>query len=261
MAGARSMPTAEALPTAHSTAHRPAAHRPTAHRPTAHRPTAHHPAVSALVDCPIVSRTPVGAEARGLARDFCRRVGLEAELINAQSIGAPLRRRIARYPDRRPREDLLRDLERNWREARPQQFRLEFRSAWKGRDVFMMERAVTRLDAFRLPHWDANDYGVEVVDTWFAVARGRPDAGKRSRIWIGSHALARWYQRGRARSDAQLLHDIGVGAAIDSSDRDAFPDLDDVRVPVDNAAGWRGAMMVAAEADENALVFHARTFF
>src|SRR5262245_1772822 len=131
---------------------------------------------------PRINRTPVSAEARGLARDFCRRVNFEARLINDQAIGGPLRRRMARYPDRRPREGLLRDLERNWREAKPQQFRLEFHSFWDGRDVFMKERAVTTLDAFRLPHWDANDYGVEIVDTWFAVTRGRAAAGKRSRL-------------------------------------------------------------------------------
>jgi hypothetical protein len=217
--------------------------------------------MSALVDVTVTNRTPISSEARGLARDFCRRVGLEAELINEQAIGAPLRRRIARYPDRRPREDLVRDLERRWREAKPQQFRLEFRSLWKGRDVVMVERAVTRLDAFRLPHWDANDFGVEVVDTWFAVKRGRATAGKRSRMWIGSHALARWYQRSRARSDVRLLHDIGIAAAIDPSDRDTCPDLDDVRIPVDVAASWRGAMMLAPETDDDELVFYAKTFF
>jgi hypothetical protein len=217
--------------------------------------------MSVLLDITVATRTPISSEARGLARDFCRRVGLEAELINEQAIGAPLRRRMARYRDRRPREDLLRDLERRWREAKPQQFRLEFRSSWKGRDVVMMERAVTRMDAFRLPHWDANDFGVEVVDTWLAIKRGRATAGKRSRMWIGSHALARWYQRSRARSDARLLYDIGIAAAIDPSDRNAYPDLDDVRVPVNEAANWRGAMMLAPEADDDELVFYARTFF
>jgi hypothetical protein len=173
---------------------------------------------------------------------------------------SPLQRRIARYPDRRPREDLLRDLERQWRQTKPQYFRLAFCCSWKGKDVFMRERAVTGLSAFRLVHWESDDYGVEVVDTWFAVIRGRPDAGKRSRMWIGSHALGRWYQRSRARSDAQLLHDIGVGAAVDTSDRDRFPDLDDVRVPLDTTAEWRGAMMIPPDADKNELVFYARTF-
>jgi hypothetical protein len=48
----------------------------------------------------------------------------------------------------------------------------------------MTERAVTALNGFRLPHWDADDYGVEVVDTWFEVSRRRVDAGMRSRMWI-----------------------------------------------------------------------------
>jgi len=106
----------------------------------------------------------------------------------------------------------------------------------------------------------ANDYGAEVVDTWFEVSRRRVDAGMRSRMWIGSHALARWYQRSGARSDARLLHDIGIGAAIDSADRETFPDPDDVRVPVDVAASWRGAMIVAPEADDDELVSYAKTF-
>jgi hypothetical protein len=65
------------------------------------------------------------------------------------------------------------------REAEPKQFRLEFRSTWQGRDVFMLERAVTTLQAFRLAHWDSNDYGVEVLNTWFEARRGRVLAGRR----------------------------------------------------------------------------------
>jgi len=39
--------------------------------------------------------------------------------------------------------------------------------------VFTIEPAVTVLNAFRIPHRDANDYGVEVVDTWFQVDDAR----------------------------------------------------------------------------------------
>jgi hypothetical protein len=214
-------------------------------------------AKSALVDRTTHSTTPISAEARGLARDFCRRVGEEARRLNQQAIAAPLRHRIARYPDRRPREGMLRDLERSWREAQPQQFRLQFDCTWRGRDVWMQERAVTVLNAFRLPHWDANDYGIEVVDTWFEVSRRRIDAGMRSRMWIGSHALARWYQRSGARSDARLLQDIGIGAAAHPQD---VPDPNNVRISVDLAASWRGAIMLAPEAEEDEPVFYARTF-
>jgi hypothetical protein len=119
--------------------------------------------MSGLAYDPVVSKVPISAEAPGLARDFCRRVCREAKSLNEQTIGAPMVRRIARYPDRRPRDGLLRDLERGWREAKPQQFRLDFRSSWRGRD-----------DKFRLPHWDANDYGLAVMDTRFEVIRRRP---------------------------------------------------------------------------------------
>jgi hypothetical protein len=217
--------------------------------------------MSELAFDPVISKVPISAEARGLARDFCRRVSREARSINEQTIGAPLRRRIARHPDRRPRDGLVRDLERRWREAEPQQFRLEFSSSWRGRDVFMMERAVTMVDAFRLPHWDANDYGVAIMDTWFEVSRGHAKAGVHTRMWIGSHALGRWYQRSSTRSDEQLLHDIGFGAAIDTNDRTTFPDLDDVRVRVNAAEGWRGALMLAPEDEGDDLVFYAKTFF
>jgi hypothetical protein len=57
-----------------------------------------------------------------------------------------------------------------------------------------------------------------------------------------------------------LLHDIGLGAAIDTYDRKTFPDLDDVRVPVNAAEGWRGAMMLAPEDDGDDLLFFAKTF-
>ena len=76
-------------------------------------------------------------------------------------------------PERRPRDALLRDLERRWREADPQHFRLTFTSTRDGRDIFISERAVTMLDAFRLPHWDSNNYGVVVWDTWLAVENVR----------------------------------------------------------------------------------------
>jgi hypothetical protein len=69
--------------------------------------------MSELAYAPLVSRLPISAEARGLARDFCQRVSREAKSINEQAIGAPLRCRLARYPDRRPRDGLLRDLERS----------------------------------------------------------------------------------------------------------------------------------------------------
>jgi hypothetical protein len=214
----------------------------------------------AFADAAVIHRTPISAEARGLARDFCRRVGQEATRLNEQPIGEPLRHRVARYPDRRPRESMLRDLERRWRDAQPQQFRLQFHCTWQGKNVFMTERAVTVLTAFRLQHWDANDYGVEVVDTWLDVSRRKVDAGMRSRMWIGSHALARWYQRSGARSDARLLHDIAIGAAVDPSDREAFPHLDDVHVPVGVAASWRGAIMMAPETDDDELVLYVKTF-
>jgi hypothetical protein len=54
----------------------------------------------ALVLDSVAAKVPVSAEARGLARDFCHRVGHEAKRLNEQAIDAPLRRRIARYPDR-----------------------------------------------------------------------------------------------------------------------------------------------------------------
>ena len=123
-----------------------------------------------------------------------------------------------------------------------------------------MERAVTVVDAFRLVHWDDNDHGVAVMDTWMEVRGGRARAGVRSRMWIGSHALARWYQRSGARSDERLLYDIGLGAAIDTYDRKAFPDLDDIRVPINAAESWRGAIMLAPEDDGDDLVFHVKTF-
>jgi hypothetical protein len=216
--------------------------------------------MSDLADDPTLTKTPVSAEARGLARDFCRRVGWEAKLVNEQAIGAHLRRRMARYPDRRPRDGMLRDLERSWRNVEPKQFRLEFCSTWQGRNVFMMERAVTTLRAFRLAHWDSNDYGVEVLDTWFEVRGGRTLAGVRSRMLIGSHALARWYQRSSAKSDEQLLKHIRVGADVDTSDRGTFPDLDDIRVWVGATGDWRGAMMLTPEDEGDELVFYAKTF-
>jgi hypothetical protein len=217
--------------------------------------------MSGLVLDSVSGKTPIDAEARGLARDFCQRVGREARLLNERALGTPLRRRIARYPDRRPRDDLLRDLERQWRDVNEQQFRLAFRSSWRGKDFFVMERAVTVVDAFRLLHWDSNDYGVAVMDSWMEVRRGQASAGVRSRMWIGSHALARWYQRSGSRSNERLLRDIGVGAAIDASDRVMFPDLDDVRVPINAAEAWRGSMMLAPEDEGDNLVFYAKTFF
>lgn len=216
--------------------------------------------MSDLADHPALARTPVGAEARGLARDFCRRVAREAAMINEQGIGAPLRRRIARYPDRRPRDALLVDLERGWRNTEPKRFRLAFRCDRQGRDVFMQERAVTTVRAFRLAHWDSNDYGVEVMDTWFEVRRGRAEAGLRSCMVIGSHALGRWYERSSTKSDEHLLKHIGIGAAIDASDRTAFPDLDDVRVGVSATSGWRGAIMLTPEDEGDEMVFYAKTF-
>jgi hypothetical protein len=142
----------------------------------------------------------------------------------------------------------------------PQQFRLEFRSSSQGKSFFVLERAVTVVDAFRLLHWGENDYGVAVMDTWMKVNNGRASAGVRSLMWIGSHALARWYQRSGSRSDARLLHDIGLGAAIDTHDRTAFPDVDDVRVPINATESWRGAMMLAPEDEGDDLVFYAKTF-
>jgi hypothetical protein len=99
------------------------------------------------------------------------------------------------------------------------------------------------------------------MDTWMEIRRGRASAGVRSRMWIGSHALARWYQRSGSRSDERLLRDIGVGAAIDLSDRAAFPDVDDVRVPIDSTEAWCGSMMLAPEDEGDDLVFYAKTFF
>jgi hypothetical protein len=209
----------------------------------------------------VVSKTPISAEARGLARDFCRRVGHEARLMNEQAIGAPLRRRMARYPGRRPRDHMLRDLERDWRDAKPQHFRLEFQAEWRGKNFFIRERAVTVVEAFRLLHWNDDDYGVSVMDTWMGVERDHLSAGVRSRMWIGSHALARWYQRSGARSDERLLRDIGLGSVIDTDDRTAFPDLDDVRIPVNGTGeGWRGAMMLPPDDEDEGLVFYVKTF-
>jgi hypothetical protein len=206
------------------------------------------------------TRTPISTEARGLARDFCRRVGVEAALLNEQEIGTPLRRRMARYPDRRPRDSLLVDLERRWRSSEPQQFRLSFECAWSGRDVRMRERAVIPLRAFRLAHWQSNDHGVEIIDNWFEVRRGRAQAGLCSRMVVGSHALGRWYERSGFRSDAQLLQHLGLGATPDATDHAHHPDLDDARVPVNATAAWRGAIMLTPEDEGDGLIFYAKTF-
>jgi hypothetical protein len=214
-----------------------------------------------VISSPALARMPISAEARGLARDFCRRVGDESRLMNQQGIGGPLRSRMARYPNRRPRDSMLRDLERDWRAACPQSFRLDFHSSWRGKSFAVSERAVTLVDAFRLLHWNDDDYGVCVTDTWMRVDRDVVSAGVRSRMWVGSHALARWYQRSGVRTDERLLQDIAAGAAIDPDDRTAFPDLDDVRVAV-NAGGeaWRGALMLAPEDEDEGLIFYAKTF-
>jgi hypothetical protein len=213
-----------------------------------------------LVD-PVITKVPISSEARGLARDFCRRVRSEAKLVNEQAVGSPLRRRIARHPDRRPRDSMLYDLERVWRDVQPQKFRLEFKTKRQGKLFFISERAVTVLDSFRLTHWNDHDHGVAVMETWVEVNRDGAQAGFQSRMWIGSHAIARWYQRSALRSDDRLLRDIALGAAIDANDRMAFPNLDDVRVPVNVAGeGWRGAIMLSPEDEGDILVFHARTF-
>jgi hypothetical protein len=34
-----------------------------------------------------------------------------------------------------------------------------FPLSWHGKDVLMTERALAALGAFRLPYWDANDFG------------------------------------------------------------------------------------------------------
>src|SRR5215469_14506646 len=99
--------------------------------------------------------------------------------------------------------------------------------------------------------WTTDDYRVEVVDTWLEVSRRRVDAGLRSRLWIGSHALARWFPHSGARSDGQLLQDIGIRAAFASSDRKTFPNLDGVRAPVTATAGCHGTMMVVLDAKDD----------
>jgi hypothetical protein len=130
---------------------------------------------------------------RAVSREIFAAVSA-ARLINEQAIGAPLRRRLARYPARRPRVDMLRDLERDWRGANPQHFRLEFNAVWRGRNFFIRERAVTVVEAFRLPHWNDDDHGVSVMDTWLCVERDRVDAGVRSIQRGLRHLLARRYQ-------------------------------------------------------------------
>jgi hypothetical protein len=79
--------------------------------------TAHPSAIGMMTETlldPPVRKVPISAEARGLARDFCRRVAIEAKLVNQQAVGASLKRRIARHPDRRPRDAILQDLERGF---------------------------------------------------------------------------------------------------------------------------------------------------
>lgn len=121
-------------------------------------------------------------------------------------------------------------------------------------------RAVTIVDAFRLVHWDSNDYGVAVRDTWLSVKRGRPSAGIQSLMWIGSHALGRWYQRRGSRDDACLLRDISAGAEIHTVDRRAFPDIESVRIPINEGHSWRGSIMLAPEDEGDNLLFYAKTF-
>jgi hypothetical protein len=83
--------------------------------------------MASLVREPTTEKVPISAEARGLARDLCHRVEKEAKALNERAIGEPLRRRIARYPDRPPRDEMLRDLERAWRQVEPQRFGVKTR--------------------------------------------------------------------------------------------------------------------------------------
>jgi hypothetical protein len=172
--------------------------------------------------------TRVGAEFRGLARQFCDAVrAVDLRLEKAMpAVVAPLIARLRRHP--RLRHELVVGAAHLYRKLVPDTFRLADITVRPDRDCFEVRDCRLTSTWMADPDWEGDDPtepGVALA--WFEVKQERGTI--RQRWWVSAlcslHSLARWFERSGHRDHALLIRDIAVLANADE-DHDAVPTAD-----------------------------------
>jgi hypothetical protein len=184
------------------------------------------------------------AEAVGKARDLRRRVGeLDTRyLARVEETLAPLRARYERHPGRVPRETMLVDIARTWRNTLPARFRLAFtfEEPCKAHHGRITERRLgtATLRVLDDPEWEGLEPQVSINEIAVTAVRGRVVKEARVLCGFSFHALARRYQRGPSALDDVVIADMALVANV------AVPDKGSVLIRTDtDGGGWRGVVI------------------
>ena len=115
-------------------------------------------------------------KARGLARDFLRRVSSEADTYDEalSKLWEPIAARQRKYPERKIRSELLQTLAARWERELPGTFRLSFEASIRGAKGAVRE---TRISAGHMrsddPDWEGDDETGAAILTQQALADSR----------------------------------------------------------------------------------------
>lgn len=158
-------------------------------------------------------RPPIPAEYTGLARDFRRRVLATDDVANAaiDRVTQPLRERLERKPALRP--EMVRPAVAAWEAAMPATFRIDREVAMTRKALLIVEMRIVgsqwRDDDWEdAPGGEMQEPGVAIALLKMTTAHGRFRYDVVPIVTLSLHALARRYQRGVGRSDAELVRDL-----------------------------------------------------
>lgn len=160
------------------------------------------------------SPLPISTEARGLARDLLRRIKMENKAFGHffHDTTAPLKVRLMKMPHRSPRPETLMTLATSWQTAGPQTFRISFEMNLRGSRGTVAECRLCA-GSTQEPEWQNAEPGTAITRIRVRSDRHGVVVDQTPLVMISLHALARRFQRGRLRTDADVRDDLAILAA------------------------------------------------
>jgi uncharacterized protein YacL (UPF0231 family) len=189
-----------------------------------------------------------------LARQFIIKVRVahrkSKALVNtfADEIGE----RNARHPERGIRADHLKSISRRW-QAAGDQYRLAFDDNLVRTKGSLCE---VRLGYSKLvhPEWDEPEQNLAILFVSLSVTRKRAQVTVRCEHVFSHHAVARWFERSRKRSDTDLISAMTRALVILPADLELGEDV--------HVSGWRGSIITRQKKDETRNpIWAARTWW
>jgi hypothetical protein len=193
----------------------------------------------------IEADAPAPVEFLARARDMRQRIVIEDGQYDAtiDALIEPVRDRLARYPQRSLRQEMLIDLVQGWRYMACRDWRLDLDAKLaKGRASLVEHRLVAGVMRRKGdPNWTRIAEDVALIKVRLDVDRNRAHLESRCIATLSQHALARRLQRHPDGSVEAVLYDVNLIAQAASG---ALVAGAGYRMRTDEqGGGWRGRVI------------------